>query len=44
VTTTDGSCYRARTVRSDPQNVRIEDASLGAVSIPVGTVAQLRAE
>ena len=44
LTTTDGSLYRAKSLKPDQQNVLIEDASLGEVSIPVGALAQLRVQ
>jgi hypothetical protein len=40
--TTDGSMYRARTIKPIDQNVRIDDASLGEVLMPLNTVAELR--
>jgi hypothetical protein len=43
VTALDGSTYRAKSLTADAQNVKLEDASLGQVSIPLGTLSQLKA-
>jgi hypothetical protein len=43
LTTLDGSTYRAKSLTADAQAVKVEDASLGQVSIPLGTLSQLRA-
>jgi hypothetical protein len=42
LTTFDGSTYRAKSLKADPQKLHLDDASLGPVSIPLGTLATLR--
>ena len=44
LTTTDGSTYRPKSLKPDLQILQIDDASLGQVSIPLGTLSQLRTE
>lgn len=42
LTTLDGSTYRAKSLATDVQTVKLEDASLGQVSLPLGTLSQLK--
>jgi hypothetical protein len=44
LTTNDGSIYRLKSLKPDPQNLQADDASLGHVAIPLGTLAQLRVQ
>jgi hypothetical protein len=44
LTTTDGSSYRAKTIAAGARGLDVEDASLGKVLVPVGTVGQMRGE
>ena len=44
LTTTDGSTYRPKSLKPELQVLQIDDASLGQVSIPLGTLSQLRTE
>jgi hypothetical protein len=43
LTTTDGSKYQARSIKPDPQNLQINDATLGQFTMPLSTLATLRA-
>ena len=43
LSTIDGSLYRPKSIKSDQQNVRIDDASLGEVSMPLSILSQLHA-
>jgi len=42
LTTADGSLYRVKSLKPTPQAVQIDDASLGAVTLPLAALAQLR--
>ncbi|MDB5322405.1 MAG: hypothetical protein JWN40_4036 [Phycisphaerales bacterium] len=44
VTTIDGSIYRLKSLKPDPQNLQVEDASLGRIAIPLGTLSQLQVQ
>jgi hypothetical protein len=44
VSTTDGSLYRPKSIKPDPQDLQIDDASLGKLSLPLGTLSQLRTQ
>jgi hypothetical protein len=43
LSTTDGSLYRPKSIKPDQQVLQINDASLGELSMPLNTLAQLRA-
>jgi len=43
LTTTDGSIYRPKSIEPDQQNLKINDATLGDLSMPINTLAELRA-
>ena len=38
LTTNDGSIYRLKSLKPDPQNLQADDASLGHIAIPLGTL------
>jgi hypothetical protein len=46
IATTDGSLYRARGLRParDGQELQVDDASLGPVTVPMGALSRLRGE
>jgi hypothetical protein len=44
LTTTDGSSYRAKAIAAGARGLDVEDASLGRVLVPVGTVGTVRGE
>jgi hypothetical protein len=44
LTTLDGSTYRAKTLKADPQTLHLDDATLGPVTLPLGTLSTLRVQ
>jgi hypothetical protein len=44
LTTTDGSTYRPKSLKPNLQKLQIDDASLGQLSIPLGTLSKLQAQ
>jgi regulation of enolase protein 1 (concanavalin A-like superfamily) len=42
ITATDGSIYQCKSIKTDQENITIEDPSLGAVELPLKELAQIK--